>query len=71
MLAHNHIDTSEDAIAALGTTDQVTFVRYQRGEAKPVKVSTADAKQRADEANKLRRELLTIQKQFFAANQPE
>ena len=60
-LAHSHIDTSEDALAAK-KFDEVTFVFYEDEEMKRQCVTRADAKRRATEANQLQNDLLDIQR---------
>ena len=67
MLAHDHIDTSDAELSAK-PSGEVTFLQYKRGQLKRVRITEEDAQQRADNANKLKKELLAIQTRLFHAN---
>jgi hypothetical protein len=67
MLAHSHLDTRPETIAAK-KRHEVSFIKYRVGELKTVFVTAEQAKSRAQDANKLRRVLLTIQREFRAHN---
>jgi hypothetical protein len=58
-LAHSHPDTSLDRLSD-GKTDEVVFVFYEDGQTKFQTVTFTEAKQRADETNRLRDELVKI-----------
>ncbi len=68
MLAHSHIDTRAEAIAAK-KRHEVSFIRYRLGELKTVTVTSEQAKARAQEANKLQKILLAFQREFRAHNE--
>lgn len=61
VLAHSHIDTSERALRKK-RANEVTFVFYKLGELAHRRVTAAEATQRANEANKVRAELIELQK---------
>ena len=67
MLAHSHIDTTAEAIAAR-KENEVSFIKYKLGEMTRVAVTSAEARRRAKEANELRGVLLDLQRAFRAAN---
>ena len=64
LLAHNHLDTSEAAIARR-KPNEVLFVVYKRGRASTRCLTVEEVQKLADQVNKLRKELLAIQKQLF------
>jgi len=67
MLAHSHIDTSAEAIAAR-KENEVSFIKYKAGRMTRVPVTFDDARMRAKDARELRKTLLEIQRKFRGPN---
>jgi hypothetical protein len=59
MLAHSHIDTSAEAVAAR-KQNKVSFIKYKLGEVTRVTVTSVEARRRAQEANELQKILLEL-----------
>jgi hypothetical protein len=61
VLAHNHIDTSKQALAER-KPNEVTFILYRLGQLTRRRVTLAEAIQQAKNANVLRAELIELQR---------